>query len=44
MLYLLETFPRECDIGTGHLHKVAFLASTLAIANVLAHLRSVVNV
>jgi hypothetical protein len=43
-LYLLETFPGECNVGTGHFHEVTFFAGTLAIADVLTHLRSVVNV
>lgn len=37
----METFPGERNVRTGHLHEVTFLASTLAIAYVLAHLRSI---
>lgn len=44
ILYLLQALPGEHDIGAGHLHEVTFFASTLAIAYVLAHLRSVINV
>lgn len=43
-VYLLETFPGERNVGTGHFYKVTFFASVLAIADVLTHLRSVVNV
>lgn len=43
-MYLLEASSTERDIGAGHLYEVAFFASTLAIANVLARLHSVVNV
>jgi hypothetical protein len=42
--YLLEALPGERNIRARHLYKVTFLTSSLVVANVLTHLRSVVNV
>jgi hypothetical protein len=40
----LEALPGEGNICARHLHKVAVLASGLVVANVMAHLRGIVNV
>jgi hypothetical protein len=42
--YLQEALPGERNIRAGHLYKVTFLTGSLIVANVLTHLRSVVNV
>jgi hypothetical protein len=43
-VYLLETLPGESDVRACHLNKVSFLASGLAVANFLTHLRRIIHV
>jgi hypothetical protein len=41
---LLESLPRESDVGSCHLYKVALLARGLAVTDTPSHLRRVANV